>query len=195
MMSIDETLFCRRDIRAHVPHDRRDDRADACLHPGQHPADHGVVPEQLIEIGDERDDDERWDDGGDGRGECPGQPCELVAHDDRAVDRDGAGGGLRDGDKIEHLVLADPVPLVHEPLFHQRDDHIAPAEGERAEIQRGKKQLGAETLFFFMQSFLSASQYIASGGRSKTGSAKKSRTEGSGRDAFDVLRSAPRRRR
>ena len=54
---------------------------------------------------------------------------------------------VRDGDKIEHLVLADPVPLVHEPLFHQRDDHIAPAEGERAEIQRGKKQLGQNAFF------------------------------------------------
>ena len=42
------------------------------------------------------------------------------------VDRNRAGGHFRDGDKIEHLILADPVPLVYEPLFHQRDDHIAP---------------------------------------------------------------------
>lgn len=125
---------------------------------------------------------------------APGQPCELVAHDDRAVDRDGAGGGLRDGDKIEHLILADPVPLVYEPLFHQRDDHIAPPKVNALRYSVEKNSWG-RTLFFFMRSFLSASRYIASGGRSKTGSAKKSRPEGSGRDAFDVLRSAPRRRR
>ena len=63
---------------------------------------------------------------------APRTPGQLEAHHDRPVDGDGSGGGLSNGNEIQHLILLNPVQLIHKFLLHQRDDNIAAAEGKRA---------------------------------------------------------------
>ena len=38
------------------------------------------------------------------------------------------------------FLIIDPVVLVHKFFLHQRDDHIAAAEGKGAEVEVGNKQ-------------------------------------------------------
>lgn len=125
----------------HVPGDGHDDRADAAAHAGQHVVDHEIRAEGGVEEGDDAQHQEGRDDGTEHREQDAREAADLVAHDDRAIDRDRARCGLCDRDEIQHFVLADPVQVVDELLFQQRHDDIAAPEGEGAEIQGLEEEL------------------------------------------------------
>lgn len=146
---VGEDAFLLHDAASHVPHDGRDDRADAGLHPGEHLADNEIVAEQRVEIRDHRDDEKRWQDRREDRDQHTRHARKLVSHDDRAVDRDCSRSGLRDGDQIEHFLVLDPVQLIDKFPLQKRHDHVAAAKCKRAEIQRGKKELPQHMLSAF----------------------------------------------
>ena len=99
-----------------------------------------------IQPRDERHKDAGRKDGTDGRGDGAGDPGQLIS--------DGSGRGLRDGDQVEHFIFLDPVELIDEFALHQRHDHIAAAEGKRAEIQCGPEQLPQDFFLLSVQPHL-----------------------------------------
>ena len=103
--------------------------------------DHEICAEGGVEEGDDAENHEGRDDGAEHGKQDAGDATELVAHDDGTVDRDRARCGLGDRHEIQHFVLADPVQVVDELLFQQRDDDIAAPEGEGAEIQGLEEEL------------------------------------------------------
>ena len=103
--------------------------------------DHEIRAEGGVEEGDDAQHQEGWDDGTEHGEQDAGEAADLVAHDDRTIDRDRARCGLCDRDEIQHFVLADPVQVVDELLFQQRHDDVAAPEGEGAEIQGLEEEL------------------------------------------------------
>ena len=74
-----------------------------------------------------------------GQDECPpagpGAPetAAQICNEDADLDRQGAGKGLRDRNRVPHLFLGQPAPLADQLLFHQPAERDRPAKAERAE--------------------------------------------------------------
>lgn len=78
------------DAVPHIPDNRRDNGADACLHAGKQPGNERIFAKQLIEIRDHRNDNKRRNDGRNRRNSRTGNTGQLIADDNCAVDRNRA---------------------------------------------------------------------------------------------------------
>jgi hypothetical protein len=66
----------------------------------------------------------------------PAQAPETAAqigNEDADLDRQWAGKGLRDCNRVPHLFLGQPAPLTDQFLFHQPAERDRPAKAERTE--------------------------------------------------------------
>ena len=77
---------------------------------------------------------------GHGGGRRAGDSGQLVAEVGGAVDGHRAGGGFRNGGHVEEFVLIQPPAALDKFLFQQGDHRVAAAEGEQADLEKGKKQ-------------------------------------------------------
>ena len=98
------------------------------------------VGEQPVEApGAEQDERERRGEG-DQRREQPAADAVRRVPDggDRRHHR--PRRGLTEGDRVEELAAGHPVVVLHGVALHERDDHEAAAERERADLQRRPRQ-------------------------------------------------------
>ena len=114
-----------------------EDRADRGWPGAVEESARGDVLAQAIEAPradeDEREGRQERDDGGEqGAGEAVGR---IADGGDRGDD--GAGGDLAERDGVEEAGVGHPVVGVDGVALHQGNDHEAPAERERADLERG----------------------------------------------------------
>lgn len=158
----------------HIPDHRHDYRRHAGLHAPEQGLDRRMIPEGAVEHGDQRQDDEGGNHRAQHRAENAGKAPQPVAHHDGAVDGNRAGGGLGNGHQVQHLLLINPVQLLHEFIPEQRYDDIPSAEGEGAQIQGRKKDFQISAFCFQGFSpptdagFPGRGQYTPSAGRKQS---------------------------
>ena len=96
---------------------------------------HAAVAAQPVEaVSAEQDERERRRERDGGGQEAAADPRGGVAHDGDGL-HDRARGDLPERHGVEELAVGHPVVVVDRVGLHQRDDHEAPAVGERADLE------------------------------------------------------------
>ena len=126
--------------RAQIQHNIHDDRRDARLHARQHGGNIGIIRKQRVEIRHQRQNDQRRNDRRQRRHGDARRTRHAPSDENRAVDRNRAGTGLRNSRHVQHVILFEPLQIVHKTPFHQRHDNESAAERKRADGEHGKKQ-------------------------------------------------------
>ena len=105
---------------------------------GLYPAEVAVL---IVEMGQGQTDKEGGDNAAQRTQQHPGHTAQTHAHKGGRVDGDGAGGHLRDGDKIGKLCQSHQAVNVHDLVLDKGDGGIAAAHAEHANLDKRQEQL------------------------------------------------------
>ena len=117
-----------------------DDRPQA----GQNALQQGNVLVPAVDVGQERYKEQRRGDAAQRCDDGSGHLRDPQSHKGRRVDRNGAGGHLRDRDKVGELLHGQPAVLLHHLTLDQRNGGVAAAHTEHPHLQKAEKKLNVD---------------------------------------------------
>ena len=113
----------------------KDDRSHTCLHSLQNHCHIHIVGNEVVDERDSSQDDHRRKDRAQHRGYHPYDAEHLPSDKDGHIDGNSPGGGLRQGNQIQHLGLVNPSKLIRELLLDEGRYDKTTAESECAYVE------------------------------------------------------------
>ena len=108
-----------------------------------------ALPKCRIAPGNQENHHKAWQHDTQSRAQGAGNPTHLGAYKSSQVHRDGAGGGLSNGNKINQRFRGHPA-LVHHLLLYHSDHGVAAAEGEGTNEEKDTEQFPINHFSFLL---------------------------------------------